>query len=317
MIKKFTALLVVSFIVIGGLTAFNTLSIVKPGSTAVLGSAPTLQIKSFNCTNDTYAPGVVYPAFTSCVYTSLTAEALVWTTHQGKNIAIMDEPVTGNQFLYFPDSLSSFGLIDSLASSPGVHEFNFSLIYNSYVTTHPFYVYSFANLNPTISHNQIDANMSVWMNYTGSCIGTTQWTVNNVSVGSSSHLDYKFTKTGSYLVSLAITRGNHSVIEKPFFYVVNVSSDPTVNNLSYSNLSYCSFYNQSCFTLHFSISGGTTIYCYQVYMINNYTSPVYIGGFLKGKNTYNVTINGNGPFNIQLMVNDEFLSYTSGVLYVT
>lgn len=323
MLKKYAALIVASFIVIGGLTAFNTLNTVKSGGIALPGTGPTLQIRSFNYSNDIYAPGSSYVLFESCVYSSVTAEALIWTTHDGKKFAVQDEPITGRQFMVFPDSYGVCSFISEFASTPGEHVFNFSLMYDSFTTTHTFNIYSFEQLNPTLSNNQIDTNVSVWFNYTGSCIGSVQWMLNGTSIGSSSHLDYKFTKPGSYDVGLELTRGNQSVTEKPYNNVVNVSSDPKVNNLSYSNYTVCnSFILSACFSLNFNISGGTPYYYgYGVYLINNGSAPIYLGVFKKGMNTckvnsYDIGIDGTGPYSIQIMVEDEYLTFTSGVLYV-
>ena len=235
--KKIISIIIVVIMVGAGIGIYYGLSnegYINPGITITSFSSSSNAME-----NNTSS----IPVFYAHVDSSKTAE---YELSLGK--LVIHGVVTGKENITIPDSITQYFLIGAVLETPGIHKVSFSVLYNSFKTTKTINIYIFPYDKFSIEHYDIDTGIRDKI--------TSSITGYNISINGVHGSSYVFNpdSSGPYNITYSLSYGNYKYTGVAA--QINVFKKPIATGIYFTNYSYDSLFNQSCFDLYMNESYG-------------------------------------------------------------
>ena len=302
--KKIIAIIIGAVIVVAGVGIYYSLSnsgYINPG----------IHIDSFGSTsnsyqNDSYSSEV--PVFYAHVNSSKTSEYEL--NINGKTI--LHGVVTGSENITVPSTLSKYIYIAAALATPGLHNVTFKILYNSFSTSKSIEIYTFPSESFTVVHHYIDTGISDQI--------TASNPVDNISINGQKGPTYNFVSSSAGTYNISYSMSYQSFHYSGIAKQIHVCNKPEATGIYYTNYSYCSLFDDSCFNLHMNEAGGDInssnflflSFNYSIYVNGSYyttvSCPTYSLNSLPGTHdtSYYLNLNGKGPYNIYYIAGDRY-----------
>jgi hypothetical protein len=278
---------------------------------------PGISIVSFNSTSDVFMPASgsntlppEVPEFYAHVDSDKTAEYELRVNGHMVSSGV----VTGRENITLPDSLSQYSQIASLLSSPGIHVATFSILYNFFNESRTLNIFTFPVENFSVSHYYIDVGIADPIaasndNY-------------NISINGHSGGSYTFVPSSPGDFNLTYNLSYKDYHFTGLAAEIHVFRKPVPTAIYYTNYSYCSFVNTSCFILHMNETGGDILSSdysqlplnYSIYVNDTFYTNVSNYGYYsfsivyeyEGNISYRMSLSGSGPFYVYFKIGDRY-----------
>ena len=243
------------------------------------------------------------PIFTAHVNSSKTAE---YEVISNGNI-LFSGPVTGNQVIKFPSTLSQIADLSSALSPLGLHSLTFKVVYNSYSTSKTFQIYTFPHISFSYQHGCIDTGISDKITASTSADNLTFCALGVTHTGKA--ITITPTTAGNLSVNYSISQGNYHFSSQA--EQIQVYNPPKAVSISASNISYNSTCCCTTFNANLVSSGGDVNgeMCYYIYVNDSCQFPPHY--YTSHSPSYSVNMYGSGPFNVYFVVKDNYYNSTS------
>ncbi|WMT53536.1 hypothetical protein [Ferroplasma acidiphilum] len=270
---------------------------------------PGIQISSVTSTsNGMMNNSYDVPIFTAHVNSSKTAEYQVISNGS----ILFSGPVTGNQVIKFPSTLSQLVDLSSALSPLGLHSLTFKVVYNSYSTSKTFQIYTFPHISFSDQHDYIDTGVSDKITASSSADNLTLCAPGVTHAGNA--ITIMPTTAGNLSVNYSISQGNYHLSSEA--EQIQVYNPPKALSISYSNLSYNSTSDCTTFDANLVSSGGDVNgeIWYYIYVNDSCQFPPHY--FTSHSPSYSVSMYGSGPFTAYFVVKDNYYNSTSSTIIV-
>ena len=301
--KKIIAIIIGAVIVVAGVGIYYSLSnsgYINPG----------IHINSFEATSNSYEnnSSANIPLFYAHVDSSKTAEYQL--SIDGHNV--ITGVVTGSHNITLPSTFTQYIDIARALEKPELHTVTFKTIYNSFSTSKTIQIYTFPSESFSVAHHYIDTGISDQIKASNN--------IDSISINGHSGSTYNFIPSAAGICNIS-----YSMSYKNFHFSgtakeIHVCKKPEATGIYYTNYSYCSSFNDSCFNLHMNEAGGdinTSNYLflslnYSIYVNGSYyrtmSCSTYFENGVPGTHdtSYPLNLNGKGPYYIYYIAGDRY-----------
>ncbi|BAB60309.1 TVG1194688 [Thermoplasma volcanium GSS1] len=254
------------------------------------------------------------PSFIVNVSTSSRAVVSIYTySSDGKNF-IENFSVSGRLSITVPTNLSSSLLEAYHLQGYGLHYVYFKLKTSSVSKIVKIGIFTFHKFHFYAKYLNIDQGITDILSYVSKGNATVEWLVDGSFAGKGNNVSINIEKTGSYLLNGIISTRSF-IFNATLGYII-VYPRPQVNIEIHS---YKDFQNFSYLIIYANVSGG--------YMSYNPDSPgyptatIYVNGSpqehltpSEGENIFYLSLQGYGPFFINVSVHDRFYGAKSNII---
>lgn len=283
------------------------------------------KINTFTVTNDPYINGSSnVPIFKVSAYSLKSAYiSLYYTPVSNESLYLTSIAFQGNITLIHPISVEQMIEEMNLFGSPGYHHVYAKIFTGTSSVKQSKQIFTFPHSSLYVQYKSIDINYpdSLYFNSTGSLRASDFGEWLTISHGnqqtfneSANQTTYEFNFPGNYTLSGHLVNYNGSEYTTSVSENITVNNKPDVISIWATNLSYDSLFGDTTFDLHWNVSGGTNNSAIPSSAMAMYSNGTYYGQyyyFHDGLSMSTVTLNGSGPFNIYVSVNNGFYNVSS------
>ena len=249
--------------------------------------------------------------------------SLYYTPVSNESLYLTSIAFQGNITLIYPISVEQMIEEMNIFGSPSYHNVYAKIFTGTSSVTQSAEIFTFPHASLSVQYKTVDINYpdNLYFNSTGSLLTNNIGEWMTIDQGNQQTLNesanqtmYVFNFPGNYTLSGHLVNYNGSE------YTTSVSENITVNNMPdvfsiwATNVSYDSLFGDTTFNLYWNVSGGTNNSAIPSSAMAIYNNGTYYGQyyyFQDGLSKSTVTLNGSGPFNVYVSVNDGFSNVSS------